>query len=225
MRRIVTVALVLVAAAGCSSGSGHDVSPAGAGSCAARITWHGAVYFGQTFASLPPSTLTLGTGGRPTCRDSHGGEAGASSTVEVRRLPGVDPRIAVAVGGEQNVGYLAAGYFVVLPDHPLHGALEWSARSLNELIGCVKSPPMRLQGTVRYGPALMLDVSERDDVARRYVGAEALLFVDAQTRVQVLRRNGLAYLPSGADVAVEAIGCLTRDGRLRELVPRRIAPA
>jgi Family of unknown function (DUF6281) len=223
MRRILTGVACLLICAGCSSGASPDLVSGSA--CAARITWDGTVYYGQTFPSRLPATLTLGTGGRPTCRDSHGGEAGASSTVEVRRLSGVEPRVAVAVQGEPEHAYLAAGYFIQLPSHPLHGAIEWSSRSLNELIGCAKSPPMRVEGTIRYGPSASLDVSGRDDVARRYVGSEALLFVDARTHVERLSRNGLPYIAPGTKVAVEAIGCLTRKGKLAKLVPRRISPA
>jgi hypothetical protein len=224
MRRILTAACLLLCA-GCSSGSAHDVDSGVGGSCAARITWDGAVYYGQAFPSRLPATLTLGTGGRPTCRDSNGGEAGASSTVDVRRLAGVDPRVAVAVRGEPDIAYLAVGYFIELASHPLHGAVEWSPRSLNELIGCAKSPPMRVEGTIRYGPSPRLEVSERDRVARRYVGSEALLFVDAHTRVERLARNGLPYVAQGTRVAVDAVGCLTRDDNLAKLVPRRISPA
>jgi Family of unknown function (DUF6281) len=223
MRRILTGVAGLLVCVGCSSGASPDLVSGGV--CAARITWDGTVYYGQTFPSRLHATLTLGTGGRPTCRDSHGGEAGASSTVEVRRLSGVDPRVAVAVRGEPDAAYLAAGYFIELPGHPLHAALEWTPRSLNELIGCAKSPPMRVEGTIRYGPAPGLDVSERDDVASRYVASEALLFVDAHTRVEGLSRNGLPYVAPGADVTIDAIGCLTREGKLAKLVPRRISPA
>jgi hypothetical protein len=84
---------------------------------------------------------------------------------------------------------------------------------------------MRVEGTIRYGPSPGLDVSERDDVASRYVASEALLFVDAHTRVEGLSRNGLPYVAPGTDVTIDAIGCLTREGRLAKLVPRRISPA
>jgi hypothetical protein len=68
-----------------------------------------------------PATLILGTGGRPTCADVNGGEAGASSTVEVRRLAGVDPSVAVAIGGEPDIAYLAREYAVRL-QRPRTGA-------------------------------------------------------------------------------------------------------
>jgi uncharacterized protein DUF6281 len=224
MSRILTAACLVAVCAGCGA-SQHRLS-GGSGSCASRITWQGAVYYGQLFPAQLPATLTLGTGGRPTCMDSNGGEAGASSTVDVRRLAGVDPRVAVAVRGEPDVAYLAAGYFLQLPSHPLHDAVTWPARALNELIGCRLSPPLRLEGATRYGPSLSLDVSKRDGIAQRYVRADqVLLFVDGKTRVDGLERNGLPYVPAGTMVAVEAVGCLTRGGKLAKVVPRRISPA
>ena len=99
MRWILTAVCLAAVCSGCRSGERHVVGPP---TCAARITWNGTVYYGETFSSLPPATLELGTGGRPTCGGVNGGEAGASSTVEVRRLIGVDPRVAVAVNGEPS---------------------------------------------------------------------------------------------------------------------------
>ncbi len=108
MSRILTAACLVAVCAGCSSGS-TDSSTA-PGRCPSRITWHGTIYYGTKLPSRAPATLILGTGGRPTCADVNGGEAGASSTVEVRRLAGVDPSVAVAIGGESDVAYLARDY-------------------------------------------------------------------------------------------------------------------
>jgi uncharacterized protein DUF6281 len=114
MRRIVTAACLALACAGCSSGATD--SSAGPARCPSRITWQGTVYYAAELRSRLPATLTLGTGGRPTCADVNGGEAGASSTVEVRRVAGVDPTIAVAINGEPEVAYLARAYFLRLQD-------------------------------------------------------------------------------------------------------------
>jgi len=119
MRWIVTAACLAASCSGCSSGSTDSLTAPGR--CPSRITWHGAIYYGTKVPSRVPATLILGTGGRPTCADVNGGEAGASSTVEVRRLVGVDPNVAVAIGGEPHVAYLAPEY-VVHPQHPPTGA-------------------------------------------------------------------------------------------------------
>jgi hypothetical protein len=112
MRWILTAACLAAACSGCSSGSTDSITAPG--HCPSRITWQGTIYYGTKLPSRVPATLILGTGGRPTCADVNGGEAGASSTVEVRRLAGVDPSVAVAIGGEPDVAYLARAYAVRL---------------------------------------------------------------------------------------------------------------
>jgi Family of unknown function (DUF6281) len=213
MRRIVTAACLLLCV-GCGSGERQVSGPP---PCASRITWDGTVYYDERFPSRLPATLTLGTGGRPTCGDAHGGEAGASSTVEVRRLAGVDPRVAVAVQGEPEHAYLARGYFVQLPSHPLHQALSRAQRMRSELEGCADTRPLAFEGTVRSSTGATIGVSKGK--------GEAFLFVDQYTRVQGLARNGLPYVAPGQRIAVEAMVCLWPDGRLRKVVPRRISPA
>lgn len=214
MRWILTAACVGAMCAGCSSGPRQN---AGGFTCADRITWNGRVYFGQLFAKLPPATLVLGTGGRPTCSDANGGEAGASSTVEVRRMIGVDPRVAVAVKGEPDAAYMAPGYFVQLPSHPLHSAIEWKPRSPNELTGCAKTRPRQLRVSVRSTSGSTIGVT--------LDGRETFLFVDAYTRFRGLERNGLPYVAPGQHIAADAVECLSSGGRLRKVVPRLISPA
>jgi hypothetical protein len=214
MRWILTAVCLAAVCAGCRSGE-RRVS--GAPDCAARVTWNGTVYYGETFASLPPATLLLGTGGRPTCGGINGGEAGASSTVEVRRLIGVDPRIAVAVKGEPEHAYLARGYFVQLPSHPLHRSLPPRQRSRSELKGCAATRRVELAGTVRSSTGAGIGVARGR--------GEALLFVDSFTRLRGLERYGLPYVAAGQHVAVDATACLWPGGRLRKLVPRLVRPA
>jgi Family of unknown function (DUF6281) len=125
MRRILTAACLAAACAGCGAGSTDSSATQ---RCPSRITWQGTVYYGAKLRSHLPATLILGTGGRPTCADVNGGEAGASSTVEVRRLAGVDPSVAVAIGGEPNVAYLARKYFRQLQSHPADARLRKLAK-------------------------------------------------------------------------------------------------
>jgi len=214
MRWILTTVCLLAVCAGCRSGE-RDV--AGPPVCAARVTWNGTIYYGETFSSLPPATLVLGTGGRPTCADVNGGEAGASSTVEVRRLIGVDPRVAVAVKGEPEHAYLARGYFVQLPSHPLHRSLRPWQRSRSELKGCAATRRVELAGTVRSSTGAGIGVARGR--------SKAFLFVDPFTRVRGLDRNGLPYVAPRQRVAVDATACLWPGGRLRKLVPRLVRPA
>ncbi|MFL5939825.1 MAG: hypothetical protein ACJ75Q_05915 [Gaiellaceae bacterium] len=214
MRWILTALCLAAICAGCRSGERESAFPP---TCAARVTWNGAVYFDETFPTLPPATLILGTGGRPTCGGINGGEAGASSTVQVRRLIGVDPRVAVAVNGEPEHAYLTRGYFVQLPGHPLHRSLRPWQRSRSELEGCAATRPVEVAGTVRFSTGAGIDI-ERGR-------GEAFLFVDPFTRVRGMERNGLPYVGPGQRIAVDATACLWPGGRLRKFVPRLIRPA
>jgi hypothetical protein len=116
MRGIVTAALLVLLCAACSSGRQAGERTV---ACTARITWAGTVYYAYTLESARPGALTLGTGGRPTCTGTNGGEAGASSTVEVRKLPRIDPEVAVGVRGEPEHAYLAEQYYRKAPKQPL----------------------------------------------------------------------------------------------------------
>jgi hypothetical protein len=223
MRWILTAVCLAALCAGCRSGERHVTDPT---LCAARVTWNGRVYYGETFASLPPATLLLGTGGRPTCGGINGGEAGASSTVQVRRLIGVDPRVAVAVKGEPEHAYLAPGYFVQLPSHPLHRSLPPRQRSRSELKGCAATRRVELAGTVRSSTgAGIVRSSTGAGIGVARGRGEAFLFVDSFTRLRGLERYGLPYVAAGQHVAVDATACLWPGGRLRKLVPRLVRPA
>jgi hypothetical protein len=116
MRWILTAGLLVLLCAACSSGRQAGERRV---ACTARITWSGTVYYAYTLRSARPGALTLGIGGRPTCGGANGGEAGASSTVEVRKLPGIDPEVAVGVRGEPEHAYLAERYYRERPKRPL----------------------------------------------------------------------------------------------------------
>lgn len=100
-RVAVGVALIGVMA-GCSaasSGSGDS------GSCAAVVEFRGASYIGyltsappaRRVAEIPRSHMhVLGSGEIPSCSEANGSTIGAQS-VEVARISGVNPSIAVAV--------------------------------------------------------------------------------------------------------------------------------
>lgn len=81
-----------------------------------------------------------------------GGRDDGAEALEVFRLPGVDR--AVAVGARRPFGstaYLAPGYLVAVPSHPLHDKVYGSARKPNERAGW-DCDPIALVGTVVHAP-------------------------------------------------------------------------
>jgi uncharacterized protein DUF6281 len=222
-RRIVYLACLAFLPVACDSGSEHRSQPprsAPAG-CFFAVDWNGTAYYGRSYA-LPPLGGELGTASAPACTDVLGGEAGASRLVEVRRIAGIVPTLAIAVKGDAAHAYLAAGYFVELPSHPLHVG---SAGQPDALAGCATTGPLKLEGVVqRNAPSLVLRVSRRGSLARRYVGSRAVLSIDAHTRIERLSRGGLPFIGIGRRLAVDAVGCRDRGARSTRIVARRIEP-
>jgi hypothetical protein len=111
MRRIVALSgVVLVAGCGATQEAAKRV-PA----CRSAITWHETLYFPREVAALPARGAALGPAGVPSCTDVLGGENGASLAVDVSSIAGIDPRAAIAVTGDGNHAYVAAGRSVPLP--------------------------------------------------------------------------------------------------------------
>jgi uncharacterized protein DUF6281 len=115
MRRILYLGCLVVLCGGCGSSSKGAPTPEARAACGFVVTWHGAVYYGRTFRALPPQGRRIGVAGVPSCRDALGGETGASRAVEVRRLVGIDPGVAIAVDGDTLHAYLARRGSAVLP--------------------------------------------------------------------------------------------------------------
>ena len=74
-----------------------------------EIASHETFYYGRTVVALPVRGGSLGPAGIPTCTDVLGGENGASRAVDVSRVGGIDPRVALAVTGDGHHLYVAAG--------------------------------------------------------------------------------------------------------------------
>jgi hypothetical protein len=106
MRRILYTGLLVLLLAGCGS---TVRSQSRTPKCRAAITWHETFYFSKRVAALPARGEGLGAAGVPSCIDVLGGETGASRAVEVSAIAGIDPRVAIAVFGDWDHAYVAAG--------------------------------------------------------------------------------------------------------------------
>jgi Family of unknown function (DUF6281) len=78
--------------------------------CRTAITWHENLYYPHRVVALPARGAGLGLAGVPSCTDVLGGENGASRAVDVTEIAGIDPRVAIAVFGDRNYAYVAAGH-------------------------------------------------------------------------------------------------------------------
>jgi hypothetical protein len=113
MRWILPLWVVVLLSAGC--GSTEQVAVNRVPPCRTVITWHERLYFPREVAALPVTGENLGPGGVPSCTDSLGGENGSSRAVDVVRIGGIDPSVAIAVFGDGHHAYVAAGRSLRLP--------------------------------------------------------------------------------------------------------------
>lgn len=207
--------------------SGLLVSPAAGNSCVDRVIWNGTEYSG---GGMTPGRVRhdgrLGEGEQPVC-----GEGGcvepASTGVEVLRLAGISPEVAVGVlnGGSQF--YLAPGYFPQLPSHPLHRAIYGPQPGRpDEKRGFSCGPRFLLKGKLAspaaWGALFLVEVDASEhDVGRYDEGGGVPIFVYSGTEFTGVERNGLPFVEEDDRIAIEARECL--GGEARKLVAERLA--
>jgi hypothetical protein len=194
----------------------------------------GLLYVGAAndFPVADESTL-LGEGMVPVCRDTEVVGTGCTAdvkeesggeSVDVFRLPGVHPEIAVVALMPGPVAYIGPGYMTQLPDHPLHDEMYGSARRPNERSGWNCGEPIGLTGTVVSVPAYGsggLEVRVDGNPLRRQDGRTGL-FTDALTRVTGFDRNGIPYIRKGDRLRASVRECTTAEGTYK-VVPDSIA--
>lgn len=94
---VVALATLVTLGVGCGSNGGS-----GEPACAPAVVWRGETYIGQPIQSFTPGGR-LGVGVLPPCDDVGGPHAPEGvpeeegTEVDVHRVPGVDPRDAVAI--------------------------------------------------------------------------------------------------------------------------------
>jgi hypothetical protein len=116
-------ALTTLIAAGCGAGTavgpagdgGPPVAGGGVGSCAALLQWQGRMYSGLGVARSPEVGERLGDAVMPPCNDTPGANAKGERVV-IRRILGVDPRTAFAVGTAFAVDYDSMMVYVLDPN-------------------------------------------------------------------------------------------------------------
>jgi hypothetical protein len=188
---------------------------AGATSCIPTLTWRGTLYSGGFGPRGVDFGSRIGTGYVPDC-PGPGEEPRPPEPVALLRVAGVRPSIAVGARHDRGL-YLAAGFFIESPRHPLHRTI-FRRGSPNETRGWSCGQAFRRTGRVTSAPPLNLRVRYRG--TRR----EGHFFVDAQTRfAPALTRFGVPFLATGTRVRLTAVRCTASGGRWK-LVARSFAP-
>jgi hypothetical protein len=206
------------------SACGLTVGPALA-SCVFLIEWNGVLY--EPWANETPISFgkSVGQARVPSCNDT--GETGCErehdGSIEVFRVAGVDPHVALAAHAEagQNL-FLADGFFPQLPDHPLHAHIYGSVKQPNERGGPWRcgEPIRQLTGEV---VGTWPRVRFEGEVVRRDAGSTPL-FVDAQTVIEGFDQYGLPRLLEGDTIQATVRECSASGGRYK-VVPDLISPA
>lgn len=174
-------------------------------SCAEAVEWDGVRYVSVgPVRDAPEPGAALGEGEIPDC-EAGGRCAPPGESVEVVRLKGVDPSVAV---GARNGVYLAPGTLPELPDHPLHDAVYGSRTSPSYRERC--GEPFVFTGEVgEAAGSLRVDLADPAPDQLEQLADDGLVWVevDAGTVVEGFDRNGVATFEVGAPVEVTARVC------------------
>jgi hypothetical protein len=195
MRRLALLVVLALAVSACDEDGAGDCD----GSYADAIVWNGDVYFAtRTDPPRRRQGAPVEGGYRTLC-------GGRTRPVELRRVRGVPAEAALYPDGDTDRMYLDDGFFIELPDHPLH----------DQFYGGPTRPRRRERGRPC---TLDGEVSNVGYLQVRAGGRDVLVVVDVRTRIEGFDRAGLPYLEEGDAVRVRG-HC-----RPEQVLARRIEP-
>lgn len=152
-------------------------------SCIAAIKWKGAWYQGFSAPQKPGERLSP-QAIVPACNDA--GQNDPDTKTTVRRVPGINPAVAVASG---QFVWVSASTFTEQEDHPLYGKLGYRHGQPAPRTG------KRCTVTGSATPGLGGVFGLREHKNRP-------IDVDVRTKIS-LRRHGTAFIPHGTKVRVK----------------------
>lgn len=189
------------------------------------LIWRGDTYHGTgELTAPPPRGRELGVGVVPGCNDTPGAESAPDRDVRLVAIEGVTARVAVYVDDEP-FAYVAGGYLVESPRHPLHDAIFGSAARPDEHAGFRCGEPRLLRARVEAAPALgrVFRVegmnAEAESLLERY--DDGAVFVDAATAVSGFDREGIPFVEEGVELSLTLREC-KGSGGARKLVVERL---
>ena len=198
-------------------------APGAVASCTPGVKLAGAFYQHAETRDGVAQGATLGGGVLPGCDDTvvlgpQGQRLDAPEPdvpVELQRIRGVSPKLAVARPGQPGV-FLAPGTFPQLPGHPLHRVLYGSRTAPDAMRDRTCGPPHRVTGYLPYTPAAGGGMT-----LRTATGIDVPVVIDARTRVRGARRAAGQPIVAGGD-ALAVVGRRCSDPYERPLVAMRV---
>jgi len=230
--RAVLPLVVLSLALGCGGEAEDGSGPGPEGECLARLVWDDVTYYsaGRLDDQLALGKQ-LGQGHIPRCSGAPG------PALNVVRIRGVDPAVAVAAEGEGDPPYawLAPGYVPESPRHPLHDAIYGSPSQPDAEAGFRCEAPLSLRARALNTPAFdftSLQVAADDEEFESFLRADdvdGIVSFDADTTVEGHDRDGIPYVRAGDEFSLilrECVGSEVEPGLvgLRRLVVKRLGP-
>jgi hypothetical protein len=187
--------------------SGPTAGEGDVGGCALAVEFHGHMYDGVLLAVEPVPGRPLGTASLPACQDTNSGTPAPEEQIEVARLPGVDPDVAVVWVGQpdtvfvrRNVDELPAEIATLMDaptcrpeDAPIQLAGPWLS-----ILGADGKTEVDLKPPYDVG----LLVQEASD--RRYERAHLTVRVPPSLGTPISRRDVQTSLQAGGTISISA---------------------
>jgi Family of unknown function (DUF6281) len=177
----------------------------GSASCVPLLEWHDATYWGGQPGKVKLGE-SLGEATEPGCADTGGAEP-AENEVEVFAIEGVDPAVAFAT--RPDFVFLAEGYVLESPAHPLHELIygrEGSPAPPEERCGNPATAEATAVESAAYGLIFRVTDVAGGDAVFRQTGEREVVF-DAETAFSGLKRNGVPYVAAGDRFELRARPC------------------
>lgn len=200
-------------AAGCGGSLGAG-EPSPNLDCAYPLDWNDVRYHA---GGELPGTSELGPDlGRGVVRGCGSEDLGyyPDEDVEVRSVEGIDPAVAVAASTKdspESFVWLAPGYLVESPRHPLHAAIT-KAFGLDGhegfICGGSLTTEARALSTPRPGQPLEVEAEDHEVESLLVApGAQRLVLIEADTAISGLERHGVPFVKRGDEFVLVLRPC------------------
>jgi hypothetical protein len=208
---------IAAVAAGCNqpeSAEGTRTEPAATLDCAYPLVWNDVRYeVGMDLAASSNLGPELGSGVVLGCGSEELGYY-PDEDVDVRRIEGTAPSIAVAAlleNASEPLVWLAHGYLVESPRHPLHVDLAESRRiDGHEGFTCGGPLTTNARALTTPAPGQPLEVAAEDPEVESLLvapGAQRLVSVESDTAISGLERHGVPYVERGDEFVLVVRAC------------------